>query len=69
MEAVGQQVVAQRHQHAQQDQQRRHLRVGEQHAEHADPDRTEAYLPFALDPVGDQGAEQRPDRIGDRDDE
>jgi hypothetical protein len=43
--------------------------VGEQHAEHPDADRARADLPFALHLVGDQRAEQRPDRVRDGDDE
>jgi len=63
------QIVAQRHEHTQEDRRRRRFAVCEQHAEDADPERAKADLPFALDAVRNQRAEQRPDRVGDRDDE
>jgi hypothetical protein len=69
VEAVRHQIVAQRHRDAEHDQRGDAVGVGEQHAEHADADRAEADLPFALDAVGDQRTQERPERVGDGDDE
>jgi hypothetical protein len=68
VEAVGQQIVAQCHQHTQRISIAGNSRFANSMYD-ANSKRTQTHLPFAVDPIGDQCAQQRPDGVGDRDDE
>jgi hypothetical protein len=64
-----QDVVRKREQHAEKDEQRGGIHLSEQKAGNGDGERGQNNLPFAFQPVGDGGGEQRSKRRGDGDDE